>query len=284
VTDFPAAVGEPAQPGANHEQDLFSFETILTDLSDEGVLRVTLNRPQQLNAINALMSREFLDLLRGLREDRHPEIRVVVFTGAGDGFCSGADLSPDARAERPPPIVMMRRTADVAHLVHSLPTPTVAEVNGVAAGAGCNLALSCDLVVASETARFSEIFTRRGLSLDFGGSWLLPRMIGLQRAKELAFFGDVIDARRAEEYGIVNSVVAPEKLRSFVDHMTSRLSGIAPVALAQTKRLLNASIGPSPDLAVDAEALAQTINFATDDAREAIAAWMEKRPPVFRGS
>lgn len=260
-----------------------TYETLLVDSEVIGVLLITLNRPKQLNAINSKMSSELYDLLRRLREDHHPDVKVVVFTGAGDGFCSGADLSPDARAERPHSLVVMRRTTDLALMLHALPQATVAKVNGIAAGAGCNLAFSCDFIIASESARFSEIFSRRGLSLDFGGSWLLPRMTGIHRAKEIAFFGDVLTAQVAQEFGIVNRVVEAGRLDDFVAGWTRKLSDLPLTALAQTKALLNSSVGPSMSLALEEEGTSQALNFGTADSAEAIAAWIEKRPAKFRG-
>ena len=169
------------------------MRTLLVDRA-AGIVTVTMNRPEKKNAISAVMWQELLDTFADVGD--RPEDRVMVLTGAGGAFCSGADLS-DEVDERPYPLTWMRHIADVALELHRLPKPTIAKVGGVAAGAGLNLALGCDLIVASENARFSEIFTRRGLSIDFGGSWVLPRLIGLHKAKELAFFADVIPAKDA---------------------------------------------------------------------------------------
>ena len=143
------------------------------------------------------------------------EARVLVVTGAGDAFCSGADLS-DVGREVPTWLTHMRDLHVLAQVLHDVPQPTVARINGVAAGAGLNLALGCDLTVASDQARFSQIFAKRGLSTDFGGAWLLPRLIGLHRAKELAFFGDVVPAAEAERLGLVNRVVPDAELDATV--------------------------------------------------------------------
>ena len=140
----------------------------------------------------------------------------MVLTGAGDAFCSGADLSdPSDVAGRPgdPSLVQMRALADVALRLHRIPKPTIAKVGGIAAGAGMSMAIGCDLVVASESARFSQIFAKRGLSVDFGASWLLPRLIGLHRAKEVALFADILTAAEAAEFGLVNRVVPDERTR-----------------------------------------------------------------------
>ena len=148
---------------------------------------------------------------------------------------------------------------------------------------GCNLALACDLIVASDEARFSEIFARRGLSLDFGGSWLLPRHVGLHRAKELAFFADILSAKEAEAMGLVNRVVPAGELDAFVDDWASRLASGPPIALAQTKRLLTNSFEVTLEQALEDEGWAQTVNFTTNDVAEAMRAFLEKREPKFEG-
>jgi len=156
-------------------------------------------------------------------------------------------------------------------------------VRGVAVGAGANLAFGCDLVAASDNARFSEIFSRRGLSLDFGGSWVLPRRVPLHIAKELAFFGDILSAAEAQSYGLVNRVVPDDELDAFVDAWAARLVASPPIALAQTKRMLNNAMNVTMEEALDDESAAQTVNFGTKDTMEAITAFMEKREPKFIG-
>jgi 2-(1,2-epoxy-1,2-dihydrophenyl)acetyl-CoA isomerase len=177
----------------------------------------------------------------------------------------------------------MRHVGDVALALHRLPQPTIAKVRGVAVGAGCNLAFGCDLVVAGSTARFSEIFSRRGLSLDFGGSWVLPRRVGLHIAKEIAFFGDILSATEAKEFGLVNRVIADDELDAFVEGWAARLVASPPIALAQTKRMLNNSSNLSMEQALDDEGAAQTVNFGTRDTPEAIQAFVDKREPSFLG-
>jgi len=159
----------------------------------------------------------------------------------------------------------------------------IAKVNGIAAGAGCNLALGCDLIIASDQARFSEIFARRGLSLDFGGTWLLPRLVGLHRAKELAFFADVISANEAADMGLVNRVVPHAELDAFVDDWAGRLAAGPPIALAASKVMLNNSFSNSLGEALVDEARSQSLNFHTRDVQEAALAWAEKRDAKFEG-
>jgi 2-(1,2-epoxy-1,2-dihydrophenyl)acetyl-CoA isomerase len=251
---------------------------------DEGIVTVTLNRPEKKNAVNGTMWDELLATFRDL--GARSDVRVVVITGAGGAFCSGADLSGTggggAQAGQHQ-LAAMRHVGDVALALARLPQPTIAKVRGVAVGAGCNLALGCDLVVASDNARFSQIFARRGLSVDFGGSWLLPRRIGLHRAKELAFFADIIDAGEADRIGLVNRVVADDELDGFVADWARRLVKSPPIALAQTKRMLNNAMTATLEQALDDEGAAQTVNFGTRDTIEAIQAFVEKREPRFEG-
>ena len=244
-----------------------------------GVATITLDRPAKKNAINDAMWTELrlvLDEVAITSEDR-----VLVVTGAGGAFCSGADLS-DAGGERHQ-LEKMRDIADVALRLHRLAKPTIAKVGGVAAGAGCNLALGCDLIVASEDARFSEIFAKRGLSIDFGGSYLLPRLVGMHKAKELAFFADIISAAEAAELGIVNRVVPAAELDDFVDGWAARLAAGPPLALSMTKTMLSNSFAVSMDQALEDEGRCQTVNFGTADTREAMSAFLEKREPRFEG-
>jgi 2-(1,2-epoxy-1,2-dihydrophenyl)acetyl-CoA isomerase len=177
----------------------------------------------------------------------------------------------------------MRHVNSVAVALHQLPQPTIAKVTGVAAGAGANLAFGCDLIVASDEARFSEIFARRGLSVDFGGTWLLPRLVGLHKAKELALFADIISAADAAEMGLVNRLLPAGEVDAFVDEWARRLAAGPPIALAQTKQMLNRSFDLTLEQALEDEGWAQTVNFGTQDTGEAIAAFLEKREPQFRG-
>jgi enoyl-CoA hydratase/carnithine racemase len=256
------------------------METLKVDRA-AGVLTITLNRPEKKNAINGAMWEELLATLRDAAVD--DDVRVVVLTGAGGAFCSGADLSPGGRDAGKHQLTRMRDVADVCLALHHLPKPIIAKVGGVAAGAGCNMALGCDLIVASDDARFSEIFARRGLTIDFGGSYVLPRLVGLHKAKELALLADIISAQEAEKLGIVNRVVPAAELDAFVDDWAARLAAGPPLALSMTKKLLNEGIGMSLDQALENEGMAQTVNFSTADTAEAMAAFIEKRDPKFSG-
>jgi len=242
------------------------------------VLTVTLNRPRHKNAMDQDAWSRLQNELRHASVDE--DIRVVVLTGAGGDFCAGADLS-GADPKRHP-LNRMRGIGDIALALHDMPKPVIAKVEGVAVGAGWNLALGCDLVVASTTARFSQIFARRGLSLDFGGSWLLPRIVGLQQAKRLALLAEFVDAEEALRLGLVTWVKGPEEIDAFVDDLAARLAAGPPMALAQSKVMLNEAAGRSMREALESESRAQVVNFATD-APAAKRAFLDKTEPNFAG-
>jgi enoyl-CoA hydratase/carnithine racemase len=253
-----------------------TFESLLVERDDRGIVTVTLNNPRRKNAIHSLMFRELREVFRSITE--RPRDRVVILTGAGDAFCSGADLSGTAdSAERLHALHHMRNIGETVLALAQLQQPVIAKVNGDAVGAGMNLALGCDLIYASDRARFSQIFAKRGLSIDFGGSWLLPRLVGMHKAKELALLADVIDAHEADRIGLLNRVVAHDELDAYVDDVAARLAAGPPIALGLTKRLLNEAKD------VSLEAMAQAVNGATSDMQNAILAFREKRTPTFEG-
>jgi 2-(1,2-epoxy-1,2-dihydrophenyl)acetyl-CoA isomerase len=204
--------------------------------------------------------------------------RVVVLTGAGGNFCAGQDLGERLPTHQ---IRLMRLISDTVTTLYDLPVPTIAKVSGLAVGIGFNLALCCDLVVADEGARFSEIFARRGLSIDGGGTWLLPRIVGLQRAKEIAFFADVLSAAEARDLGVISRVVPPEDLDATVDDWATKLAAGPPLALGLTKRLMNQSFDVSLGTAVEAEATASCVNVAWPDTIAAFRAFNKGQPASF---
>jgi 2-(1,2-epoxy-1,2-dihydrophenyl)acetyl-CoA isomerase len=256
-----------------------SEDELLVDRRD-GIVTVTLNRPARKNAVTPYMWAALLDTFNAIAASDTD--RVVIVTGAGGDFCSGADLgAPDATAGHG--LARMRRIGAACLALHNLPQPTIAKIQGVAVGAGINMALACDLVVASSDARFSEIFARRGLSVDFGGSWLLPRRVGMHRAKELLLLADIVDAAEADRLGLVNRVVEPAELDGFVDDWARRLAAGPPIALSLTKKLVNNAFSTSLEQALEEEAMAQTVNFSTDDTNEAVQAFLSKREPRFQG-
>lgn len=253
-------------------------EPVLLREDRAGVRTLTLNRPHHKNAIDAELWAQLQSVLRATAEDR--DVRAVVVTGAGGAFCSGADISTPDNTH---PTYRMRALTEVALALHELPVPSVAKVRGVAVGAGWNLALGCDFVVATPQARFSQIFVRRGLSPDLGGSWLLPKIVGLQQAKRLVLLGDTIDGDQALGMNLVTWVAPDDEIDAFVDDLAARLAAGPPVALAQAKALLNEGADHTLREALAGEARAQGINFATADAPEAFAAFAEKRAPEFTG-
>ncbi|MBI2168583.1 MAG: enoyl-CoA hydratase/isomerase family protein [Actinobacteria bacterium] len=238
------------------------------------------------NALTQSMFQGLRDLF--LEVGDRADDRVLIITGGGDAFSSGADLTdPDAAMKiaggRGSALAWMRLVEQAALMLHELPKPTIAAVNGVAAGASLNMALGCDLILASEEARFSEIFVHRGLVLDFGGHWLLPRLVGLHRAKELAFFGEILSAAEADDLGLVNRVVPPADLLPLAREWAARLAALPPINLSIMKRALNRALETSMAASLEFEAVAQNVSFSSVDTVEAMAAFAEKREPQFRG-
>ncbi|MGO0575511.1 enoyl-CoA hydratase/isomerase family protein [Ornithinimicrobium panacihumi] len=252
-------------------------DPVLVD-RDGAILTVTLNRPRRKNALDDHGWEQLAGVLGSARDDE--SIRVVVLTGADGDFCAGADVGGYRREVHP--LTRTRFISDVARSLHDLPQPLIAKVSGVAVGAGCNLALAADLVVATPDARFSQIFVRRGLSPDFGGSWLLPRVVGLQQAKRLALLGEIIDADEAKRIGMVTWVVPADDVDRFVADTAAALAAGPPVALALTKRMLDASMTATFEEALDTESRALMVNLATD-APAARRAFVERTEPTFEG-
>ncbi|GAA2811087.1 enoyl-CoA hydratase/isomerase family protein [Kribbella solani] len=241
-------------------------------LSQEGAIaRVTLNRPSRRNALDPAAWQLLRETFEKLAADR--TVRVVVLTGAEGSFCAGSDLGGPKDDH---PLERMRRLNNAAVAVHEFPKPLIARVDGPAVGAGANLALASDFVVASPAARFGEIFARRGLSVDFGGSWLLPRLVGLQQAKRLLMLPDVIDAEEARELGLVTWLKPAAELDEFVTELAGRLAALPPVAVAQSKALLNQGADQTLRQALDNEARAQAVNLATEDVPIAYRAFLDK--------
>jgi enoyl-CoA hydratase/carnithine racemase len=255
-----------------------SDEPVLLTADHDGVRTLTLNRPHKKNAINAQLWLALADAFRAAGSDRG--VRALVVAGAAGDFCSGADISASDETH---PTYKMRYLTDVALLLHELPVPSIAKVTGVAVGAGWNLALGCDFVVATPESKLSQIFAKRGLSVDLGGSWLLPRLVGLQRAKRLALLAETIDAEQALALGLVTWVVSAAEIDEFVADLGARLVAGPSIALAQTKALLNEGADRTLKDALANEARAQAVNFKTADSLEAYAAFAQKRSPTFTG-
>ncbi|WP_420749113.1 enoyl-CoA hydratase/isomerase family protein [Rhodococcus sp. O3] len=245
---------------------------------DGAVATVTLDRPDRNNAMTLESWTALRDAFRELQRD--DSVRVVVLTGAGGNFCSGADMD---RRGTMHPLERMREINSVALAVAEFSKPVIASVEGYAVGAGWNLALLCDVVVASRTAKFSQIFARRGMSVDFGGSWILPRLVGLHQAKRLVMLADIVDAEEAFALGLVTELVEPADLGTRTIELAARLAEAPPVAVGLSARLLEEGSSSTLREALDNEARSQAVNLATD-APGAIRAFVEKRPPSFTGN
>ncbi|MGW4568318.1 enoyl-CoA hydratase/isomerase family protein [Streptomyces sp. NPDC004561] len=251
----------------------------------EHVSYLTLDRPEALNALTPALRDRLVELLAQASAD--PDVRAVVLTGTGRGFCAGADLRGGAaERERIPGDVARTLRVGAQRLIAAVldcEKPVIAAVNGTAAGLGAHLAFACDLVLAAESARFIEVFVRRGLVPDAGGAYLLPRLIGPQRAKELMFFGDAVPAAEARRLGLVNRVVADGELAGTAREWAVRLASGPTRALALTKQLVHGSLDADRTAAFAAEAAAQEINMTTRDAEEGLRAFVERRSPKFQG-
>lgn len=251
---------------------------------NETVATVRLNRPEALNSLDRALVDELLEILDRLENDR--SIRVVILTGTGRAFCAGGDLTyirehltTEAEAG-----AFIGRVGQAVSRLHHLSCPTVAMVGGVAAGAGANLALACDLIYCSASARFGQSFARVGLIPDAGGHYFLPRAVGLARAKELMFTGGLIDAAAAYELGLVNRVLADEEqLAEAVEALAAELAAGPPLALAAIKRHLNLSLESSLEQMLELECAGQARALMSEDGREGLAAFAEKRKPAFKG-
>ena len=259
---------------------------------DGGVLWLTLNRPEAANAVTPDQRDRLIDLLDDA--SARLEVRAVVITATGKHFCTGADLRHSrpgpARPDGVPDLVV----GDVARMIHAgaqrlitavvdCEKPVIGAINGTAAGIGAHLALACDLVVAVEEARFIEVFVRRGLVPDGAGAWLLPRLIGLQKAKEMMFFGDAVAAAEAERLGLVNRVVPVDELEKVAAEWAARLASGPTRSIGLTKALLNRSLDSDRATAFREEALAQELNMQTRDANEGVDAFKERRDPDYQG-
>ncbi len=269
----------------------------------EGVVTVTLDSPDTKNACTGDM---WVAIGETFRDIAYSGARAVVLTGAGGEFCSGADLSSlgaapapsagsesgdggaatdEASALEPPRsmVAAMRVLADVVQAVHDCPVPVVAKVDGLCVGAGLGLALAADLLWCSERARFCAIFARRGLSMDFGSSWLLRQRVGVAKAKELVLTSKMVGSQEAVEIGLANASVPVDDLDPAVDEVVAAIVGGPPIALSIIKRQLDNAPLVSLSQALETETLAQSVNVKTKDMREALMAYVERRTPDFRG-
>ena len=259
------------------------FKALLYTLEND-VAWVVLNRPEQRNAINAELRDELVAVLTDARTNA--DVRALVLTGSGKGFCTGADLSGRGSGPTSPGAgreLMKSSSQRLMRALWDLEKPVVAAVNGVAAGLGAHLAFASDFVIAAAEARFIEIFVRRGIAVDAAGAFLLPRLVGLQKAKELVFFGDDLGADEAQRLGLVSRVVPADQLTAAAREWAERLAAGPTFAIGMSKRLLNRSLESSFETALEEEALAQMLVTQSEDTREGMQAFMERRAPQFKG-
>ena len=250
------------------------------------ILVVRMNRPERLNALGDTLREDLQDAVTRAADDA--EVRVLIVTGAGRGFCSGGDVKAmnerrESRAARP----LLEKVApgrdQTVLALRNAPKPVIAAVNGAAAGAGMNLALCCDVRLASTAAKFAQAFVRRGLHPDWGGTYFLPRIVGTAKACELIFTGEVIDAQEALRLGIVSAVYEPEELMPAALALARKIADGPPVAIRLAKRAIYHNLECDLRQALEFETYAQNICYETEDAAEGIRAFVEKRPPAFRG-
>ena len=250
---------------------------------DNGVHRITLNRPDRLNSFNDAMHAELRDALAAVIADEHA--RVLVLTGAGRGFCAGQDLADRAVAPGSAPIdigdTIERNYQPLVNTLRTIKVPVIAAVNGVAAGAGANIALACDIVIAAESASFIQAFCKIGLIPDSGGTYWLPRLVGDARAMGLAMLGDKLPAKQAEAWGLIWRAVPDAEFASTVDQLSRQLAEAPTAALVEIRKALHASATNDLKAQLDHEREIQRALARSDDYREGVAAFIAKRKPRF---
>lgn len=268
--------------GATHKS---VAEALVLEERDGAVLTLHLNRPERLNALNVELGRALVEALGRAASDH--STRVVVLTGAGRGFCAGGDLAVlrDARSRNAGHELegLLRAGKEIAMAICTMPKPVIAAVNGPAAGAGMNLALACDLRIASDQATFGETFARVGLFPDFGGTYFLPKIVGAAKAAELFYIAEMISAAEAERLGIVNRVVPEAKFMEEAKKFAARLAAGPPMAIRAIKHALFGAEREELEHALDSEIQQQVECFLSADCAEGLDAFSAKREPQFRG-
>lgn len=248
---------------------------------EKGVATIALNRPEVYNALNDEITFELQDALKAVAKD--DSVRVVVITGEGKAFCSGQDLKSSAGEKRSFLDSLHRRYNPIIRAIRNLPKPVVCRLNGVAAGAGCSLALACDVIVAAEEATLIEVFINIGLVPDSGSSYFLPRLVGMAKAFELCSMGNRVKAKEALEIGLVSKVVSAEELDAAVKVYTDYYSNAPTKSIGLIKKMLNKSATSTLEDMLEYEAYCQEIAGNSEDYKEGVAAFLEKRKPAFKG-
>ncbi len=263
-----------------------NFEDIIYDHRSDGVLVITFNRPENLNALGGRIVEEFIEACDKARKD--DEVRAVVVTGSGRGFCAGADLSrgtPQGAAggSRAARLDRMGRAAEFMLTLRDIDKPVIGAINGVAAGAGFGIACSMDIRIASSTARFTTVFIKRGLAPDFASSYYLPRIVGPALAYEMFFTGRFMTAEEALKTGLVNRVVEPEQLMDEALALAGEIAAGPPQAMTFTRRALQRSLANSLEQQLEFEWTNQLVALSSEDAKEGVLSWKENRQPRFLG-
>jgi len=263
------------------------YEAIIYE-KNNGIATITLNRPDKLNAINGTMSVELERALESANAD--DEVKVLILTGAGRGFCSGADLTTLGGSATTTSRHLVGKSPAAGGIrsytlqIQNFEKPVIAAINGPATGAGLSIALACDIRIASDMARFSQIFIRRGLVPDTGSTYLLPRVVGMARACEMVFTGDILDAEQAKEFGLVSRIVPHNNLIKEARDLATKIAAGPPVAMKLAKRALYKGATTDLPSALEFEGFMQGICFTTEDFHEGVSAFLEKRNPEFKGT
>jgi 2-(1,2-epoxy-1,2-dihydrophenyl)acetyl-CoA isomerase len=257
-----------------------SYKFLLYRL-ESGVATITLNRPDVYNALNDEITFELQDALKAVAKDE--AVRVVVLTGEGKAFCSGQDLKASQGQKRSFLDSLHKRYNPIIRAMRNLPKPIICRLNGVAAGAGCSIALACDLIIASEEATLIEVFVNIGLVPDSGSSWFLPRLVGSAKAFELASMGTRVKAKDAEALGLITKAVPADQLDKTLTEYTQYYSQAPTKAIGLIKKMMNKAASASLDEMLDYEAYCQEIAGNSEDYKEGVSAFLEKRKPSFKG-
>ena len=259
------------------------MEPIIFSL-EEGVATIKLNRPNAFNSVTRTLALSFIEKLETCQNDS--DVRAIVITGEGKAFCAGQDLKEVTDPDNNPGFVKIleEHYAPIIRLIRAIEKPVIAKVNGVAAGAGANIALACDIVIAHEKASFIQAFSAIGLIPDSAGTFFLPRLVGFQKASALSMLGDKVSATEAEQMGMIYKSIAADEFEDFVNKIAGKLAKAPTKGLGLTKRALNASLHNNLEQQLDVENDLQIEASETDDYREGVAAFVAKRKPTFKGS